>query len=291
MKKTDTYPTSSNTHADPLLRDYDLPYFIDMAPLEAAMRGLCVLLGLVIAQGGQRRLLDKVSRQILAAVKALTSAGYHNIRADRKLSMLASPSWRARVLRDLGGIAVLDRWERIMAKRRAAMDAIVRGGPHYEPRTYPSEAQRLARAANLKKAKLALFRKRFQQACRDKFKRRGFEAPSYDGFGPNTQVDRVKVDQEGEFRLAPLKRVASNAQQDKTAKHQNQTIKDRGPKVYYSDLDPIVLYPAEFYAAQQVDAEIEAEDLDVEAVGYIAGLQSEALTSQTRSPTIDVPPD
>ena len=60
MKKTDTYPTSSNIHADPYFRDYDLPYFIDMAPLEAAMRGLCVLLGLVMAQGGQPRPLDEV---------------------------------------------------------------------------------------------------------------------------------------------------------------------------------------------------------------------------------------
>ena len=249
------------------------------------------MLGVVIAQGGKPRLMDKVSRQILAAVKALTSAGYHNIRADRKLSMLASPSWRARVLRDLGGIAVLERWERIMAKRREAMDAIFRAGPSYEPRTYPSEAQRLARAANLKKAKLALFRKRFQQACRDKFKRRGFEAPSYDSFGPNTLVDRVKVDQEGEFRLAPLKRVASNAQHDKTAQDHNQTVKDRGPKVYYSNLDPIALYPAEFYTAQKVDAEMDAEEVELSGLGYIASLQSEALTSQTQSPTIDVPPD
>ena len=290
MKNAYTYPTSSNTHADPLLRDYDLPYFIDMAPLEAAMRGLCVLLGLVMAQGGKPRLMDKVSRQILAAVKALTSAGYHNIRADRKLSMLASPSWRVRVLRDLGGEAALARWERIMAKRRAAMEAIVRGGLAYEPRTYPSEAQRLARAANLKKAKLALFRKRFQQACRDKFKRRSFEAPSYDSFGPNTLVDRVKVDQEGEFRLAPLKKVGPKAQHETEPRH-NQTVKDRGPKVYYSDLDPIALYPAEFYAAQKVDAEMEAEEVELSGLGYIASLQSEALTSQTQSPTIDVPPD
>ena len=79
MKKTDTYPASSNTHADPLLRDYDLPNFIDMAPLEAAKRRLCVLLGLVVAQSGQPRFMDKVSRQTLKAVKALTSAGYHNI--------------------------------------------------------------------------------------------------------------------------------------------------------------------------------------------------------------------
>ena len=163
MKETYTYPTSSNTHADPLLRDYDLPYFIDMAPLEAAMRGLCVLLGLVIAQGGKPRLMDKVSRQILAAVKALTSAGYHNIRADRKLSMLASPSWRARVLRDLGGIAVLERWERIMAKRREAMDAMLGGGPSYEPRTYPSEAQRLAARRTLKRPSSPYFASAFNR--------------------------------------------------------------------------------------------------------------------------------
>ena len=104
-------------------------------------------------------------------------------------------------------------------------------------------------------------------------------------------MDRVKVDQEGQFRLAPLKRVAPKAQQENTTRHQLQETKERGPKVYYSDLDPIALYPAEFYAAQKVDAEMEAEDLDVEAVGYIASLQSEALTSQTQSPTIDVPPD
>ena len=100
----------------------------------------------------------------------------------------------------------------------------------------------------------------------------------------------MKVDQEGEFRLAPLKRVAPKAQQETEPRH-NQTVKERGPKVYYSDLDPIALYPAEFYAAQKVDAEMEAEEVELSGLGYIASLQSEALTSQSRSPTIDVPPD
>ena len=112
MKNAYTYPTSCNTHADPLLRDYDLPSFIDMAPLEAAMRGLCVLLGVVIAQGGKPRLMDKVSRQILKAVKVLTSAGYHNIRADRKLSMLASPTWRARTLKRISWLYSVNAFNR-----------------------------------------------------------------------------------------------------------------------------------------------------------------------------------
>jgi len=282
MKNTYTYPTSSNTHADPRFRDYDLPSFIDMAPLEAVVRGLCVLLGLVIDRGGKPRLMDKVSRQILAAVKVLTHAGYHNIRAERKLSMLASPTWRARVLRDLGGEAALARWERIMAKRRAAMF----GGLPHQDRPHPSEAQRLARAANLKKAKLALFRKRFQKACRDKFKHRGFEASN-----PNTLVDRVKVDQEGQFRLAPLKRVAPKAQADNTAPHNQQEEKEAGPKVYYSDLNPIALYPAEFRAAEQAAAEMEDEDLELGAPGYIASLPSEAAASKAPPPNIYVPPD
>ena len=147
----------------------------------------------------------------------------------------------------------------------------------------------MARAANFKKAKLALFRKRFQQACRDKFKRRGFEAPSYDGFGPNTLVDRVKVDQEGQFRLAPLKRVAPKAQQDKTAQDHNQPPKDRGPKVYYSNLDPIALYPAEFYAAQKVDAEMEAEEIHCsEVYGIVA---NDSKGGQTGQGIVYVPPD
>ena len=103
-------------------------------------------------------------------------------------------------------------------------------------------------------------------------------------------MDRVKVDQEGEFRLAPLKRVAPKAQQETEPRH-NQTVKERGPKVYYSDLDPIALYPAEFRAAEQAAAEMKAEEVELSGVGYIASLQSEALTSQTQSPTIDVPPD
>jgi len=144
------------------------------------------------------------------------------------------------------------------------------------------------RAANLKKAKLALFRKRFQQACRDKFKRRGFEAPSYDGFGPNTLVDRVKVDQEGQFRLAPLKRVGTKTQQENTTRHQSQETKERGPKVYYSDLDPIALYPAEFYAAQKIDAEMEAEEIRCsEVYGIVA---NDSKGGQTGQGAIYVPP-
>ena len=252
MKKTYTSLTSSDPHANHLRGDYELPSFIDMAPLEAALRGLCALLRLVVAQGGRPGHVHKVSLKVRQAVKALIAAGHHNIRADRKLSMLASPEWRARVLRDLGGQAALARWERIMAKRRAAVDALFYNGP-FKPRPRPSEAQLIARAVNLKKAKLALFRAGFQKKCREKFKYRSFDMPN-----PHAFVDRVKVDQEGEFRLAPLRRVGPKPALKERAVHKSGAAEEPRPKIQYTPLDPIALYPAEFYAAERVETEMVA---------------------------------
>jgi len=41
------------THTYPQPHDYYLPEFIDLAPLEAAYRGLCVLFELLLDQGRQ----------------------------------------------------------------------------------------------------------------------------------------------------------------------------------------------------------------------------------------------
>jgi len=94
--------------------------------------------------------LAKASRRVHQAVKGLIAAGEHNIRLETKLAMLASPEWRARVLRDLGGDAALERWVRIMDKRRAAMDALFGGRAQERPR--PSDAQLIARAGLVSQA-------------------------------------------------------------------------------------------------------------------------------------------
>ena len=267
MKKFYTSSTSSkhraqNPNAQDPYRDYELPSFIDLAPLEAALRGLCALLRVVVAQGCQSGRMARVSGHIHQAVKTLIAAGVHNSRAERKLAMLAAPAWRARVLRDLGGEAALARWERIMDKRRAALEALFWGGGDYAPSPRPSDAQLMARAANLQKAKLALFRARFQKTCREPFKYRSFDMAN-----PQVFVDRVKVDQEGEFRLAPLKRVQKHVPKRQSAHgtdtkklHRKETKephrKELGPKINYTPLNPIALYPAEFRAAQRLGNEI-----------------------------------
>lgn len=172
MTYSPSHPSSHLNRSE--LVSYDLPEFIDMAPLNAALRGLCALLSVMLSQGnygGRNGKLDRLSRQISRAVSTLIAAGTHNQRMERKLNMLASPEWRARVLRELGGERALARWERVMILRQDAM-ARLWGGGEPEPKAAPSRAQLLARAANLKKAQLALYRARYQKACREQHRKR-----------------------------------------------------------------------------------------------------------------------
>ena len=306
MKKSYTSSTSSeyrapNPNVQGPYRDYELPSFIDLAPLEAALRGLCALLRVVVAQGCQSGRMAKVSGHIHQAVKMLIAAGVHNSRAERKLAMLAAPAWRARVLRDLGGEAALARWERIMDKRRAALEALFGGGGDYAPTPRPSEAQLMARAANLQKAKLALFRARFQKTCREPFKYRRFDMAN-----PQVFVDRVKVDQEGEFRLAPLKRIQKHVPkrqsghapdtQERDTKEPHR--KEPRPKINYTPLNPIALYPAEFRAAQRLSREMvevhvaEIKTPDKTPSETIANAQEDSPKPRAGyAKDIDVPPD
>jgi len=251
---------------------YDLPQMIDLAPLEAAWRGLFVVFQALLDQGRYSR-IEAGSRDIHRALKSLIGAATHNDRLARKLDMLASPTWRARVLKDLGGEAVLARWERIMAKRHKIA---VFGDT---PRAHASPAQRLARAANLKKAKLALWRKRFQAECRAKRKYRSFERPN-----PKTLVDRVKVDMEGQFRLAALKRAPLKHGEIKRSKQTVKPAVKDAPKaemkrvtktkVYYTQIDPIEIYPLEFRAAEMINP---CED------GRVEGLETKEVKASSVS--------
>jgi len=135
-----------------------------------------------------------------------------------------------------------------MAKRRDIARSLIMGKPFGElPTPHPSRAQIVARAANLKKAKLALWRKRFQAECRAKRTYRSFEHDN-----PGILVDRVKVDMEGEFRLAALKRVPKLRP---TKRDRPKTTVKSSRKIYYTQIDPIEIYPIEFRAAQMLEPE------------------------------------
>ena len=89
----------------------------------------------------------------------------------------------------------------------------------------------------------------------------GGRGRSFDIANPGVLVDRVKVDQSGYFRLAPLERIVNVTRAPQKSPEgfpasfsygQKSQQKER-PKVYYSQLNPIAVWPAEFRAAQRLE--------------------------------------
>ena len=119
------------------------------------------------------------------------------------------------------------------------------------------------------KARAALFRKQVQQGG---LLGQGGRGRSFDIANPGVLVDRVKVDQSGQFRLAPLERIVpleriidvSRAPQKSSEGFPASLSQDskKRPKVYYSQLNPIAVWPAEFRAAQRLEPSDDWEDED-----------------------------
>ena len=237
---------------------------LDLAPFEAAYEGLCALMMLLLDRGAHRQFFA-ASRQINKTVTAYIKASEFNGRVERKLDMLACAAWRSRVLAELGGRGAIERWERIM-RRRLKLKADLKKQVQKWLKPHASPAQRAARAANLAKARAALFRKQVQQGA---MLGQGGRVRSFDIANPSVLVDRVKVDQSGYFRLAPLERIVNVSRAPQKSPEGfpasfSQDFKKR-PKVYYSQLNPIAVWPAEFRAAQRLEpAEDWAEDWEDE---------------------------
>ena len=192
----------------------------------------------------------RLARQTEQVASELRQAGEHNRRLKLKLDMLLSPLWRARVLKDLGGEAMLTRWE-----------AQVRGKIRDPLKPHASMAQRLARSANLEKARDTLRRRNERQATAKERRKR------FDDTHPNILFDRVKVDSEGQFRLAPIPRAkvkvvktiirrAETPDETEARLERNAYIRS----VRYVEAAPIPVWPFEFRAA--------AETFGAEEVAY-----------------------
>lgn len=199
--------------------------------MHAALERLCLLTFVIIADS---REVLRTARRVAKVTRELIKAETHNERVLLKWEMLLTPHWRERVLRELGGVKALKRWERLndrAAKRRAGITIVK---PHASP------AQRQARAANLAKAKAALFEKRAKTPRR-----------FYDDSHPNIYKDPCKVDMKGQFRLAPIQR----------SKHKvkSQSVRAATPRrdvthVKYSKIDPIPLWPQDYEIVGEFEA-------------------------------------
>ncbi len=211
--------------------------YIDAKPLEARYLALIALIKTYIDIGRHRE-MERASYRMARTVKAYIKVLTHNDLLTRKLDMLASPIWRKRVLKDLGGLRKLKLWDK--AFQRAQGDLPKR---RVAPRPKDPEPvwwrmpERIAESERLK-----AHARRCAKAC----------------VSEGTYRDPYKLDCDGMFRLAPLPRAKRQGVRKLTI-YSELTIGEyeyNAVPVYKPEgLGIATVWPMEFYAAMALEAE------------------------------------
>ena len=216
--------------------------FIDTAPLVSRYVVLAQAVLSFTAAGRLGRAM-RASHKIVRLVRTLTKLEGHNVQLKRKLDMLSHKPWRERVLRELGGMRKLRLWEAAKDRIAARAAAPVKPVLPQEPAWLYTPARR-AESERLKARKREVFRA---------------------GHNPLIVRDRCRVDFEGEFRLAPLPRGERTARQVKVYTEETIIDYDWNPMPYQQEtgFGPACVWPQEFYAAMEIEAEVlEGRDKD-----------------------------
>ena len=209
--------------------------FIDTAPLAARYDVLAQAVLAFIAAGRLGHAL-KVSHKIVRLILTLMKLEAQNAQLKRKLDMFSHKPWRDCVLRELGGMRTLKLWD--AAYKRTFLKA---AAPHKTPKSQDPAwlftAERIAESERLKARKREVFRA---------------------GHNPLIMRDRFKVDSEGEFRLAPLPRGERAARQMRVYTQSSIVEYDWNPMPFQTEtgFGPACVWPVEFYAAMEIEAEI-----------------------------------
>ena len=209
--------------------------YIDAKPLEARYLALIALIKTYIDIGRHRE-MERASYRMARTVKAYIKVLTHNDLLTRKLDMLASPIWRKRVLKDLGGLRKLRLWDK--AFHRANENLLGRCVPPVQSEhTWWRTTERMALSERLK-----AHARRCAKAC----------------VSDRTYRDPYKLDCDGMFRLAPLPRAKRQGARRLTI-YSEQTIGDyeyNAVPVYKPDgLGIATVWPMEFYAAMALEVE------------------------------------
>jgi len=202
-------------------------HFIDTAPFAARYLALVSLVMSFIAAGRSIEVL-RLSYKVARLARVFIRLDTHNRLLARKLSMLANPNWRERVLRELGGLRKLKLWE--AAQQRVKERAKHPPRPDLYDRAWLYTPERKAESERLKaQARLCA------KAC----------APA------NIVRDRCKMDFDGMFRLAPLSRYSQKER--KVRIYTRDSLSDYSynaiPFAQTQGLGPATIWPIEFYAA------------------------------------------
>ena len=228
---------------------YQPPHLIDTAPLVARYNYINEAILAFIA-AGHMLLVVRYTYKLLQVIRAYARFDGANIMMRLKLDMLCNRAWRQAVLRDLGGLETLRRWEAIAARFVPRQDrsefknkpsASLKGyGPVDENPSWLLTPERIAESERLKARARTIMR-----ACAS----------------PNIVRDRVKMDFDGLFRLPPLPRQEKLPANTKIYTEASIIDYDWNsmPLNKETGFGPAMVWPHEFYAAMVLDGEMEEE--------------------------------
>jgi hypothetical protein len=243
-------------------------HFIDTAPLMARYNILTAAILLMIDAGRLGRAL-RLSHDVNHVIRLFVKFETRNTQLKMKLKMLLCKPWRTRVLKQLGGMRRLRSWE--AAAARNAKPRKETGHNFDADPVWLNTPERRAESERLK-----AHVKKCARAC----------------VSPNVVRDRIRMDFEGQFRLAPIPQGERHARQEKiyTAGSICDYVFNAVPFYEAKGFGPAVVWPAEFRAAIAAEEKLEAE-LKAEAESE-ADVQAGAnLSAPQPSPLTDVSPD
>ena len=211
--------------------------YIDAKLLEARYLALIALIKTYIDIGRHRE-MERASYRMTRTVKAYIKVLTHNDLLTRKLDMLASPIWRARVLKDLGGLRKLKLWDKAFQRAKGDLPQRKRRVTPKDPEpVWWRTTERMALPEQLK-----AHARRCAKAC----------------VSEGTYRDPYKLDCDGMFRLAPLPRAKRQGARKLTI-YSELTIGEyeyNAVPVYKPEgLGIATVWPMEFYAAMALEAE------------------------------------
>jgi len=207
----------------------------------AAYERLTALTLVIIEQGIGRGFLAHCNK-VVKCVREYIRADWHKTQLDLKLRMLASKAWRERVLKDLGGEAALQRWDKRMSRYRVALYLRAMGQPDKSGASTETVWRKTPDRIAKELRQIAHGQKCAKAAAH-----------------PLIFRDPIQVDDEGQFRLAPVPRLKGKRRfaeevlaTDPYYMERYEYDAMRVAKMTGFDA-PVAIYPAEFRAAAMLE--------------------------------------
>ena len=212
-------------------------HFVDIAPLTARFDILMAAILAFIEAGHIVRAL-KLSHKMNRVVRLGIKLETQNILLKRKLDMLLDKCWRDRVLKQLGGMRRLKSWE--AAAKRNVQPRKEAGHDFDAEPVWLDTPERRIESERLKEHV-----RKCARAC----------------VSPNVVRDRIRMDFEGQFRLAPIPRQKGSVRKEKIYTEASIVDYTYNAVPYHEvkNFGPATVWPAEFRAAIEAETMVREE--------------------------------